>query len=346
MRLPSWLSFWRRASSQASSRRPRRHRPALEQLEGRSLPTAYTAASVPDLIADINAANLAGGDNTITLEAGQTYTLTAADNVVYSGAPAYAANGLPVIAANDSLTILGKGATIERSTAAGTPTFRLFDVAAGASLTLKDLTLQGGHVFDYPSARGGAIYNQGSLDLDGVTVQNNVAQGYFGSAQGGGIFSTGSSLTLVNTRIQNNLALGGRGGDAFVADSGQRRGTRPVIYLSPATQGGDGVGGGLYVTGGTVTLTNVTFSSNTVRTTDYTQLLGPVLSTGPVKVGGATPPSNNAILELESTTQGFILPRMTTAQRNALSPAAGMVIFNTDLNKFQGYAGGVWADLN
>jgi hypothetical protein len=176
MRLPSWLSFWRPASSRASSRRPQRRRPSLEVLEDRTALSNYTAASVPELIADINAANLTGGDNTITLEAGQTYTLTAVDNVpVYNGLPVSAANGLPVIAANDNLTILGKGATIERSSAVGTPAFRLFDVAAGASLTLKDLTLQGGRIADYPSARGGAIYNQGSLDLNGVTVQNNVA---------------------------------------------------------------------------------------------------------------------------------------------------------------------------
>ena len=67
MWIPSWLRFTRPASSRTPSRGPRRHRPALEQLEGRSLPTAFTATSVPELIADINAANLAGGDNTITL---------------------------------------------------------------------------------------------------------------------------------------------------------------------------------------------------------------------------------------------------------------------------------------
>ena len=54
------------------------------------------------------------------------------------------AKGLPVIAANDSLTIVGSGDTIERSTASGTPSFRLLDVAAGASLTLGSMTLQGG----------------------------------------------------------------------------------------------------------------------------------------------------------------------------------------------------------
>ena len=66
------------------------------------------------------------------------YVLTAVDNYHRRR------TGLPVIAANDNLTIVGNGDTIERSTAAGTPAFRLFDVAAGASLTLQNLTLQGG----------------------------------------------------------------------------------------------------------------------------------------------------------------------------------------------------------
>ena len=36
---------------------------------------------------------------------------------------------------------------------------------------------------------------------------------------------------------------------------------------------------------------------------------------------------------------------MTTAQRNALTAANGMVIYNTTLNKFQGYENGGWASL-
>ena len=91
----------------------------LEPLEGRALLTSYTAASVTALIADITAANTAGGANTITLSAASTapYVLTAMNNTTNG------ADGLPVIAANDNLTIVGTGETIERSTAAGTALF-------------------------------------------------------------------------------------------------------------------------------------------------------------------------------------------------------------------------------
>jgi hypothetical protein len=48
-----------------------RHRARLgiEQLEDRLTPSNFTAATVSDLIADINAANRQGGTNTITLSA-------------------------------------------------------------------------------------------------------------------------------------------------------------------------------------------------------------------------------------------------------------------------------------
>jgi hypothetical protein len=84
--------------------------------------------------------------------------------------------GLPVIAAGDNLTLIGHGDIIERSTAASTPAFRLFDVAAGASLQLKDLTLSGGLEIG-ATARGGAIFSQGDLTLNHTVVQDNVVQG-------------------------------------------------------------------------------------------------------------------------------------------------------------------------
>ena len=106
-----------------------------EVLEVRSLLSSYTAASVSALVADINAANANGGANTITLAANTTFDLTAVNNTTNG------ANGLPVIGGKngaDNLTIIGNGATIDRSTAAGTPAFRLFDVANGNSLTLAE----------------------------------------------------------------------------------------------------------------------------------------------------------------------------------------------------------------
>jgi|GEM_PF-2540742 len=54
-------------------------------------------------------------------------------------------------------------------------------------------------------------------------------------------------------------------------------------------------------------------------------------------------PAANAILELESVQRGLLPPRMTTAQRNSIAtPGNGMVIYNTDENCLDVYAGSSW----
>jgi hypothetical protein len=58
-----------------------------------------------------------------------------------------------------------------------------------------------------------------------------------------------------------------------------------------------------------------------------------IKSTGNVGINTATP-SASALLDVQSTTKGFLPPRMTTTQKNAIaSPAAGLVIYDTTLNK-------------
>jgi hypothetical protein len=55
---------------------------------------------------------------------------------------------------------------------------------------------------------------------------------------------------------------------------------------------------------------------------------------------------SSAILQLHSTTKGFLPPRMTTTERNAIaSPAAGLIIYNITNNKHQGWNGTTWNDF-
>ena len=55
--------------------------------------------------------------------------------------------------------------------------------------------------------------------------------------------------------------------------------------------------------------------------------------------------STDGILELLSNTGALITNRMTTVERDALAPTNGMLIYNTTLNKFQGYENGAWGNL-
>ena len=60
---------------------------------------------------------------------------------------------------------------------------------------------------------------------------------------------------------------------------------------------------------------------------------------------GTVNPNTSAKLDVESTTQGFLPPRMTTTQRNAIaSPAAGLTIYNTTVNCLQWWNGTIWYD--
>lgn len=54
----------------------------------------------------------------------------------------------------------------------------------------------------------------------------------------------------------------------------------------------------------------------------------------------------SAILEVMSTTKGLLLPRLTTTQRDAVSsPTAGLLIYNSTLNAFQGRTNSTWITL-
>ena len=48
-----------------------------------------------------------------------------------------------------------------------------------------------------------------------------------------------------------------------------------------------------------------------------------------------TPPESSAMLDVKSNTKGMLVPRMTFAQRNAISsPATGLLVFCTDNNQY------------
>jgi len=61
-------------------------------------------------------------------------------------------------------------------------------------------------------------------------------------------------------------------------------------------------------------------------------------------IGVGTAPNASAKLDVSSTTQGMLVPRMTTAQRNAIAtPATGLMVFDITLNGFVFYTGSAWA---
>jgi hypothetical protein len=83
-------------------------------------------------------------------------------------------------------------------------------------------------------------------------------------------------------------------------------------------------------------------------TRETTSLTEKMRISGNGNVGiGTTAPDANAILQLNSSTKGFLPPRMTTTQKNAIStPPSGLMVYDTTTNKLCVYNGTSWIDLH
>ncbi len=61
---------------------------------------------------------------------------------------------------------------------------------------------------------------------------------------------------------------------------------------------------------------------------------------------GTTTPAPSAVLDVTSTTQGMLVPRLTTVQRTAIaSPAQGLLVYDTNLGCFYYYNSTAWISL-
>ena len=106
-----------------------------------------------------------------------------------------------------------------------------------------------------------------------------------------------------------------------------------------------------------VNKTYMTIFPNPTGTPDYTKFFK-VYNNGKTQVGGEAGGSGydgmsrepGAQLEVVGNVKitganELLLGNMTTTERNALTAANGMIIYNTTDNKFQGYENGSWANL-
>jgi len=76
-------------------------------------------------------------------------------------------------------------------------------------------------------------------------------------------------------------------------------------------------------------------------------LMNAMLLTVAQSVGvGTTTPNNSAMLDVQSNAKGMLIPRMTTAQRAAISsPATGLLVFDNTSGSFWFKSAGNWVEL-
>lgn len=205
---------------------------------------AATSCTTAALISAITTANSTNG--TITLTSGCTYTLTAINNTTDGGGV-----GLPVI--KGRVTIQGSGATIARSTASGTPVFRIFDVASTGSLTLNSVTIKNG-LANNGQQGGGGIMSHGTLTIAGSTFSGNSAPATSGTS--GGAINNSGTLNLSTSTFTGNT--GQEGGGVFNQKTATV--TNDTFTNNTATIYG---GGALLNAAGTMTVTGSTFTGDT-----------------------------------------------------------------------------------
>jgi hypothetical protein len=194
-----------------------------------------------------------------------------------------------------------------------------------------------------PLEFGASVYSFSGGNVGIGTTTPTTKLDVVGSASFGAAITTGTGLTT---------------GDAQLELGANRTGSGLAYIDLHALSGGDfqarliryaGANGGLDLiqtgTGGIV-ITNEG-SADTVFKTNATERMR-ITNTGKVGIGTSSPDAT-AILDVSSTTAGFLPPRMSTAQRDAIgggAPQEGLILFNVTTDKLQVYSQGAWVNLH
>ena len=107
------------------------------------------------------------------------------------------------------LVIHGNGATLQRSTAGGTPAFRIFQIGTGADVTIDRLTIMNGNQNVSGGEGGGIDNNHATLTITNSTLSGNSA------TTGGGILNSGFDGSATLSIGGTVLNAGGSGANIF-----------------------------------------------------------------------------------------------------------------------------------
>ncbi|MBV8084129.1 MAG: IPT/TIG domain-containing protein [Chloroflexi bacterium] len=270
-----------------------------------------------------------GADNGKTPSGGidvQSSTLTLNGTSVTNNTGAKLGSGGGMYIANKATTVtLQNGSVISGNTDT---------VAAGGGIDNGGTLIVDNSTISNNSAgtNGGGIYNaSGTLTIrNGSTISSNTAATDTNASVGGGIAShKGGSITITSSTIKGNSAGAGNGGGIAI-DSG-------TLTMTGGTIGGTGAGNtateaaGVYVSGGTATLTNVGVVGNTASLSGSCGGGGASTSGSG---GGAQVESGGTLNVLDSTISG----NQSTCQGGAISALGTANVTNSTLSDNTGTA--------
>jgi hypothetical protein len=236
--------------------------------------------------------------------------------------------------------VLGLSTLATTTPAANVATFLTTPSSANLSAALTDKTGTGANVFatsptittpTIAQINGGTAAND-DIRIQGTTDSTRASSFVFLQPNGGnvGIGTNATPQSLLDVRNSaatvNRIIIGTNAG-------GFNNGGEIAFYSAG---------------GGATGLVQGTFDNSSVGRLTFANLIGGAMTVVGTFLGnslgiGTTSPSTKALLDLTSTTQGFLPPRMTTTQRDAItSVPAGLMIYNTTTNKLNFYNGSAW----
>jgi hypothetical protein len=217
-------------------------------------------------------------------------------------------------------TAVGNGALLDNVTGVANTAV---GVTALSSNTANNNTAVGGYAL-YLNTTGGQNTAIGTNASESNTTGiNNVAIGYIALASN---TTTSQNVAVGHSSLRNNIA---GSNTALGFGAGYNGGT------NANTTGTNNIFIGTNAIGVSATDSNRTWIGN--ASTATTWLGGNVLI-------GTTSSAASAILQADSTTKGFLPPRMTTTEKNAIaSPASGLVVYDSTLNALNFYNGTTWS---
>jgi len=187
--------------------------------------------------------------------------------------------------------------------------------------------------------------------LGNLTGDNNTAMGYvslYSNTTGSFNSAMGFYSLFYNTTGIENSSFGNNSLRNNTTGSSNAAFGTGALYSNTTGIGNTALGYRAGYNDGTTTtpgtLTNATAIGYYSQVTANNSLV--LGGTGPyaVSVGiGISAPIVSAVLDVTSTTQGTLLPRMTTLQKAAIvTPATGLIVYDNTLNQLQVYNGTAW----
>lgn len=196
----------------------------------------------------------------------------------------------------------------------------------------------------YSGSSGSSGYTGGTgIDVTGTTITNTSPDQPVTLTGSGATTVTGTYPNFTVTSTDNNTTYNaGTGIDVTGTTITNTAPDQPVT-----------------LTGGGATAVTGTYPNFTVNTTETDPAVssttnnkvpkwnGTTLTDGSITDNGTNvginnpSPHSSAALDITSTTGSLLLPRMTQAQRDALTPAPGMMIHNTTSNTVQAFTNGI-----